>query len=552
MKRFITRINGFCDPDLKRKQAAVANSAYASGWMDMALYVYNNTSESDASRTSRFDGIIAGISSGDIVVVQLPTGNGHSWEQRFISHIKAYGGKVILYLHALEFQSNIFNDLVKDTIHTCYYQQAVIVDSFEMRQLLYNNGIKKNKSIFVREEANAFFDEAYYIAKTLNLASESVLLGDKCKYQLMQKENERKCEENAFSYYVARESYGGKHAISFQYSGDADIIVIKAGDRTIWQTDNLLSHYALVEPEAEYSIHAMVYTQTGKLAIASTKPFPVSKPSFQKNSPKISLIIPMYNSSNFIARTIDSVLGQSQDDIELLLVDDESPDNTTEVVEWYMQRFESVQLIRKKNGGQGSARNAGIDYAHGQYITFMDHDDTLPPNSQKILYELITSTNTDIGIGNTINMIDDGQGIVIHHSQKSQEVYDAESYMKTHSPVMIWHKIYKAELCKKVHFGPRYHEDISWSPIIFSYANSISLTSGIVYEWDRSNVTQSTSNLKRSEEWFTETYCIAVKDALERCNPARMPLVKKMILSCESFNYHPGLYLVVEKLTAQY
>ena len=129
-----------------------------------------------------------------------------------------------------------------------------------------------------------------------------------------------------------------------------------------------------------------MYTPSGKYVVAETENFGVSDISFNKDKPKVSLIIPMYNAASFISRTIDTVIEQSQEDLEIVLVDDESTDNTLEIVKWYEKRYENIKLIKKKNGGQASARNTGINAAQGEYITFMDHDDTLPPDSQKVLY----------------------------------------------------------------------------------------------------------------------------------------------------------------------
>lgn len=545
MRKFITRISGLCDAELKHKQEIVANSAYSGGWLDMALYVYNSSSESYESRYARYDGIIAGLSKGDVVVVQLPTGNGHMWEQEFISHIKAYGGIVVTYLHYTEYSFNGFNDSIKDTVFTCDYQPLVIADTLQIENELIENSVQQRK-ILVREEANEWFDIDYYALKILNLACEAVLLEGGCRYQMIRKDVERSTD-NAFSYCAARAAYGGRTAISYKYSGAADIIVIKSGNSVIWQTENIREHYALVDAKESYTICAMVYTPTGKVTVAATEAFGLSEPVYCEEVPKISLIIPMFNSSEFIAGTIDSVIGQSQEDIELVLVDDESTDNTTEIVKWYCHRFKNVKLLTKENGGQGSARNAGLDYAHGRYITFMDHDDILPPDAQKILYELVSSSNADIGIGNVYNMVSRDSGYVCHYSRQKREIVDADSYMDSNSPVMIWNKIYKADLCRKIKFVPRYHEDISWSPIVFSFAKTIALTSEIVYEWNRIGSSQSLDYNQHSEEWFTETYCVAVRDALERCNRDKLPLVKKMILTCEAFNYHPGLYESVKE-----
>ena len=140
--------------------------------------------------------------------------------------------------------------------------------------------------------------------KILNLACEAVLLEGGCQYQMIRKDVERSTD-NAFSYCAARAAYGGRTAISYKYSGAADIIVIKSGNSVIWQTENIREHYARVDAKESYTICAMVYTPTGKVTVAATEAFSLSEPVYCEEVPKISLIIPMFNSSEFIAGTVE-------------------------------------------------------------------------------------------------------------------------------------------------------------------------------------------------------------------------------------------------------
>jgi glycosyltransferase involved in cell wall biosynthesis len=91
--------------------------------------------------------------------------------------------------------------------------------------------------------------------------------------------------------------------------------------------------------------------------------------------PFLSVIIPIYNVELYLSRCIESVLNQSFKDLEMILVDDGSPDKCPTICDEYAKRDERVKVIHKKNGGLSSARNAGIEIAVGEYLTFLDSDD---------------------------------------------------------------------------------------------------------------------------------------------------------------------------------
>ena len=100
---------------------------------------------------------------------------------------------------------------------------------------------------------------------------------------------------------------------------------------------------------------------------------------------KLSIVIPVFNVEATLARCIDSVLGQSFGDYELILVDDGSPDNSGIVCDQYSEKDDRIKVIHQKNGGLSSARNAGISISQGDYITFIDSDDFIGENTLSIL-----------------------------------------------------------------------------------------------------------------------------------------------------------------------
>ena len=89
----------------------------------------------------------------------------------------------------------------------------------------------------------------------------------------------------------------------------------------------------------------------------------------------VSVIIPVYNVEKYLRRCLDSVVGQTYKDLEIILVDDGSTDGSTEICEEYAKKDSRIRFLRKQNGGLSSARNAGLLVATGEYVTFVDSDD---------------------------------------------------------------------------------------------------------------------------------------------------------------------------------
>jgi len=117
-------------------------------------------------------------------------------------------------------------------------------------------------------------------------------------------------------------------------------------------------------------------------------------PNKLDKTPKVSVIIPTYNSAQYICETLDSVLAQTYKDYEIIVVDDGSTDNTREVLKPYMSK---IKYIYKENGGPASARNVGIKNARGEYIAFLDSDDIWLPEKLEKQIEYLQS-NPDIAL----------------------------------------------------------------------------------------------------------------------------------------------------------
>ena len=96
-----------------------------------------------------------------------------------------------------------------------------------------------------------------------------------------------------------------------------------------------------------------------------------------ETTPKISVIVPVYKTEAYLHRCVDSILAQTFQDFEVLLIDDGSPDRSGEICDVYAQKDRRVRVFHKENGGVSSARNCGLDNAKGEWICFVDSDDFL-------------------------------------------------------------------------------------------------------------------------------------------------------------------------------
>lgn len=111
--------------------------------------------------------------------------------------------------------------------------------------------------------------------------------------------------------------------------------------------------------------------------------------------PKVSVIIPIYNTGKYLPECVESVRNQTLRDIEIILVDDESPDNAPQICDEYATIDERIKVVHKKNGGLGFARNSGLDVAIGEYVSFIDSDDFIGTDMMQTLYETAKEYDAD-------------------------------------------------------------------------------------------------------------------------------------------------------------
>ena len=202
----------------------------------------------------------------------------------------------------------------------------------------------------------------------------------------------------------------------------------------------------------------------------------------------ISIIMPAYNCEKTIKQSIDSVLKQNYCDWELLIINDGSTDNTLKIINEY-QEYTKIKVINQKNAGPSSARNKGLEFANGKYITFLDSDDYLDENYIKVLIESID--NNDMVICNYY--IFNNNGIYENKiNKKNVNIYDKAHYgemiykLKNNNLLNTnWNKMYKLSIIKNNNllFDTNYKngEDIRFNYQYLKYANTVKIISDKLY-----------------------------------------------------------------------
>lgn len=162
--------------------------------------------------------------------------------------------------------------------------------------------------------------------------------------------------------------------------------------------------------------------------------------------PKVSVIVPIYNVSKYLNNCIMSILNQSYKNFELLLVDDGSTDDSLSICNKYAERDKRIIVLHKVNGGVSSARNMGIDYSSGDFIAFVDGDDTITKNALSIMVKEITDNDADMCV--FPNIIINQKKVMAWKIDKGlYNNYECIDYlMNQRFPTSLWCCIYKREL----------------------------------------------------------------------------------------------------------
>ena len=224
--------------------------------------------------------------------------------------------------------------------------------------------------------------------------------------------------------------------------------------------------------------------------------------------PKVSIIIPVYNVEKYLRQCLDSVINQTLKDIEIICVDDGSPDNCGAIIDEYAQKDSRIVAIHKENGGYASAINKGLNIAKAEYIGIVESDDWIAPRMYELLYNKAIEANSDIVKG-AIYYVEDSQNDVKKISQFVLNICDKnESFTLKECPEIIayfasiWSAIYKKSFLDKHKIKMlediRPYEDIPFMAEAYSHANKITLIKTPIYYYRKDAEGSSNNTVKKT------------------------------------------------------
>ena len=176
----------------------------------------------------------------------------------------------------------------------------------------------------------------------------------------------------------------------------------------------------------------------------------------------ISIIVPIYNIEEYISKCIDSLIRQTYTNIEILLIDDGSTDQSGVIADEYAKIDSRIIVYHKENGGLSDARNFGIDRAKGQYIAFVDGDDFIYPQMYEILKKYLCKENADISLCEYDSGPDGDKNKIVETSELVCRVVTGKEILTTYSVIYVvaWNKLYRTDIFSDVRYPKgRFHED---------------------------------------------------------------------------------------------
>ena len=207
----------------------------------------------------------------------------------------------------------------------------------------------------------------------------------------------------------------------------------------------------------------------------------------------ISVIVPVYKVEKYLERCVDSILAQTYENLEIILVDDGSPDSCGAICDRYAEADSRIKVIHKENAGVGMARNAGLDICAGDFIMFVDSDDYLSADAVQALYERIVMDGSDMAVGKHTNVYEDGRTNDAFCSWMKDSVLKTQDMLKSirtskYITVVSWGKLYKRHIFETIRYGTfKCGEDFMVYPLILDQCERISIVDREIYYYFQRN-----------------------------------------------------------------
>lgn len=235
---------------------------------------------------------------------------------------------------------------------------------------------------------------------------------------------------------------------------------------------------------------------------------------------RISVIVPVYKVEPYLDRCVASIAAQTYQNLEIILVDDGSPDNCPAMCDAWAKRDPRIKVIHKENGGLSDARNAGMAIASGELMGFVDSDDWIAPDMYQHLYDQMMADGSDIAACGVEMVWEDESpsrsltkpGCCVLSREEAMQAIIEETWLRQ----PVWYKLYKTSLIQDIPFPVgKYHEDVFWSYQAVARAQRVSVSDRTGYYY-----------VQRSGSIMGEGYSLKRLDAVE-AKSQRLPYLRE-------------------------
>lgn len=207
-----------------------------------------------------------------------------------------------------------------------------------------------------------------------------------------------------------------------------------------------------------------------------------------ENQIKVSVVIPIYNVEQYLPKCLASIVHQTLQEIEIICVNDGSTDNCLKILKEFKSKDKRIKIINKENGGLGNARNAGLESAKGEYISFIDSDDYIDKNFLELLYNEAKEDDADVACGGIKRENDGETHFLINYSQTviTDDIYQKINISKAAQFSFVWNKIYKHTFLKENELKfmqDIVFEDLVYTPQIMIKSNTLATVPDTFYHY---------------------------------------------------------------------
>lgn len=247
---------------------------------------------------------------------------------------------------------------------------------------------------------------------------------------------------------------------------------------------------------------------------------------------KLSVIIPVYGTEKYLKKCLESVLNAIDDNVEVIIINDGSPDNSEIIIEEYLARYPNVfQYYKKENGGLSDTKNYGLERCHGDFVIFLDSDDYIEPNMYTDMLQLAMKENADIVACDIFMDYEDGRAaeqVSCRNYGRTDVLY---SILDTWLMPASWNKMIRRELYKGLVFPKGLNnEDVAVTPIVLAKARKIVFTEKPYYHYLQRKGSIQNSGFNEKRFVILDTVKLALDRMNDLSNDKRQMVINTLFL----------------------